>query len=151
MKNKKINNGDLFLVKLLDGTFSVGQVLDLQMKNIVRIALFDINIKSSSEFISELTLNNLISLLISTVDKFNNNSWEIIGNEKIIIPINLYPNEKYRNKDWVGSITHGSAIVESFLNAFYNLSPWDIYFDIQYFDKLLFNNNIKPLELTYSK
>ena len=38
MAKKKISwqNGDVFSVKLKDGTYTIGHILDLQMKNVVR-------------------------------------------------------------------------------------------------------------------
>jgi hypothetical protein len=41
--------------------------------------------------------------------------------------------------------------MNDFLNAFYGLSPWDAYFDIYYFDKLLIDKAKKPKDLIYTK
>jgi hypothetical protein len=151
--NKKINNGDIFVIQILNGSYVIGQILDFQMKNIVRIALFNnliidlnqLNIDSYCKY------DDTISLLTSTIDKFNNDSWKIIGNKSIEIPVNLYPNEAFRNKGWIGSKTYGSAIVEKFLNSYYSLLPWDDMADPYYLDKLLFNGSTKPNNLIYLK
>lgn len=152
-KEIKWGNGDVFAVPLLDGSFVMGQVLDLQMKNVVRVALFN----NKTININEATIDNccksqdLISLITCTIDKLDNNSWGIIGNKAIEIPFSLFPNEQFRNKGWVGAKTYGSAILEKFLNAFYGLVPWDDLADPFYLDKLLFNQSKKPSDLVYLK
>ena len=49
-KKQKWNSGDVFIIKLKDNSFVNGQILDLQMKNVVRCALFNERRKKNDFF-----------------------------------------------------------------------------------------------------
>jgi hypothetical protein len=153
MTKKKISwqNGDVFSVKLKDGTYTIGQILDLQMKNVVRCALFDERNINQPEAIMNFNVKNLISLVATTREQLDFGVWKILGNKKIEIPIDDFPNEKFRSNDWVGAKVYDAAIVEEFLDAFYALVPWDEWADPNYLDKLLIDKTKKPDRLIYIK
>lgn len=154
-KKKKVDwkTGDIFLVPLLDGTYGTGQILDLQMPTIVRIALFDENVKSLTEFdISHAcSLSNLISLIASSREQLDFDAWKIVGNKPIQIAIRDFPNEQFRNKDWVGAKHYDAALIEDFLNAFYSFIPWDDWFNPNYLDAFLVDLSKKPKTLVFIK
>ena len=64
-KKIKWNFGDVFTVPLLNKSYSIGQILDLQMPNIVRIALYDeiINDYENTDTDILCQTKNLISLV----------------------------------------------------------------------------------------
>lgn len=153
MAKKKINwqNGDVFFVKLKDGTYTIGQILDLQMKNVVRCAFFDERIINQQEANVSCNVKNLISILATTREQLDFGIWKILGNKKIEILIDQYPNEQFRNNDWIGAKVYDAAVVEEFLDAFYALIPWDDWADPNYLDKLLLDKTKKPNKLIFIK
>lgn len=154
-KKKKIEwrPGDVFLIPLLDGTFGTGQVLDLQMPTIVRVALFDENIKSIEEFdlSQSCALPSLISLIASSREQLDFEAWKIVGNKSVEIPIKDYPNEQFRKKGWVGAKHYDAALLEDFFNAFYSFVPWDDWFNPNYLDAFLVDISKKPKTLILIK
>jgi hypothetical protein len=153
-KRKKVewNFGDIFLIPLLDGTFNVGQVLDLRIINCVRCAIYDERCKAAQPDTNELCKqNNLLSLVECTREQLDFSVWKIVGNSKVVIPIERFPNENFRNNNWIGSKTYDAAIIEDFVNAFYALQPWDDWGDPNYLDKFLIDKSKKPTNLILTK
>lgn len=148
---KKIiwNNGDVFVISLKDKTLTIGQILDLQMENIVRCSLYNERYNSIDEIKTKnvCQTKNLISLLSSSREMLDYNYWRIIGNVPIEINKSMYPNEEYKNKKWIGSISYDAELVEYFLNAFYGLSPWDDWYNPNYLDQFLIDKSKKPSNL----
>ncbi len=152
MPKKRIvwNIGDVFAVKLSNDLYCIGQILDLQMKNVVRCAFFNESYSTSELSVNKLcSTENLISLVATTKEQLDYGIWEIIGNKNVEISKEKYPNEQYRDKGWIGAKIYDAAIVETFLEAYYGLIPWDSWADPQYFDKLLIDTSKKPDGLLY--
>lgn len=156
MKRRKridFKSGDIFTVPLMDNRFTLGQVLDQRWPNVVRIALFDKTIDRLQEIdITEFCKSdNLISLVEVTKEQLAFGAWKIVGNKEVNIPISKYPNEQFRNNQWIGSITYDAALAEDFLNAFYALIPWDDWYDPHFLEKLLIDISKKPQNLILIK
>lgn len=151
--SKKIKwvNGDVFVIQLKDSTYSIGQVLDLQMTNIVRCAFFNVrfNFIEDISIIDNCITKNLISLVACSREQLDYGVWKIIGNTSISIKIERFPNENFRSKGWIGAKSYDAAIIEEFLHAYHSLSPWDDWFNPDYLDQLLVNISIKPNNLIY--
>jgi hypothetical protein len=144
----KWNTGDVFAIELMDKSKIYGQVLDLQMTNIVRVALF--NERTDFIILSELCkAENLISLLASSREQLDYGVWEIMGNKEVNIEVSRYPNEQYRDSGWVGAKHYDAAIIEEFANAYYGLIPWDDWASPNYLDNLLIDPSSKPTNLIY--
>ena len=155
-KKFKWKAGDLFVIPLINKKLCIGQVLDLQMPNIVRIALYDkvidnINYNNLNRLNQFVKLNNLISLIATSTEKLDNKEWKVIGNKDVEIPISKYPNEEFRSKGWVGAIHYDSGLVEDFINSFFSLLPWDDWHNPNFLDEFLIDPNIKPENLLYIK
>jgi len=157
-RKKKINwqNGDVFLITLNNGNSAVGQTLDLMMPNIVRIAIFvDVIKADSGTHISLDTLHldksNAISLVACTREQLDYGVWKIIGNSKIKIGVNDFPNENFRAQDWVGAGMYDASVIESFVNAYNALTPWDDWHKPDVLDALLIDKAKKPDNLIYVK
>lgn len=152
-KKIKWNFGDVFAIPLLNNKYSVGQVLDLQMENVVRIALYD----EVVEDLSYCNLNKLccsdklISLIAVWKDYLDKNKWRIIGHKDINIPKSNFPNEQFREKGWIGAVNYDEGLAEDFVNAFYCLSPWDDWYNPDYLDEFLVDMRKKPKTLVYKK
>jgi hypothetical protein len=147
MKKKKQNwqNGDIFLIPLTNNSYGVGQVLDLMMPNVLRVALFK-NLIEKIDSSTEIKLNyeNLISLVACTREQIDYHVWIVVGNASISITKKNYPNEEYRKSNYVGAKFYDAALVESFLNAFHCLILWDDWFNPNYLDKFLIDITLKP-------
>jgi hypothetical protein len=144
-------NGDIFQIELKDGSNVFGQVLDLQMKNVVRCAFF--NEKSDSDYVQDKNcqLENLISLIATTREQLDYGVWKIVGYKEVDIPIENFPNESFRVNRWIGAKHYDASIVEEFLDAFYALVPWDDWADPNYLDKLLVDPSKKPRNVILKK
>ena len=153
MREKKIiwNPNDVFAVPLLNGNYSIGHVLDQRMINTVRIALYDecINDLNCIDFLNIVDDKNLISLIEITREQLDYGVWPIIGNKKNTIPVENYPNEKFRSNKWINSIVRDAALAEDFINSYYGFLPWDDWFDPNYLDKYLISSSKKPNNLLY--
>lgn len=151
---KKIRwkEGDVFTIPLLNKNFSVGHVLDLQMPNIVRIALYDEIIDIKKYDITKLcNYDKLISLIATSREQLDFGVWKIIGFREQQIPVSKFPNERFRNNGWIGAIHYDAAVAEDFINSFYALLPWDDWGNPDFLDKLLYDSNKKPTNLIYLK
>lgn len=152
---KKANWGinDVFAIPLKDGQFAVGQVLDLQMANIVRIAIYDEKLLTLNSIPIEnlCQLKDLISLVACSREQLDYHVWKILGATEQLIPVSKFPNEQYRIKGWIGSKHYDAAIIGDFVNAFYSLTPWDDWANPFYLDNLLVDKAKKPKNLLLIK
>ncbi|ASS50307.1 MAG: hypothetical protein A3D31_12125 [Candidatus Fluviicola riflensis] len=151
-KKVKSKSGDVFKIPLLNGEVCYGQVLDFMMPNIIRIALFE-GTYGANELIDPNQVVRLKAYSRIATDKhfINAGEWPIIGNVEILIPISSFPNEEFRKDDWVGAVHYSATLVESFVNAYYGLKAWDMYYEPNYLDKFLVNPNEKPNNVIYEK
>lgn len=142
--------GDLFAIRLLDGTYSIGQVLDVPMPNVASCAFFDqlIDMPKLPEPI-HIAVDNIIGTASVVPAHLDRSVWKVFARAPVVLAPNQWPNEKTRNNSWVGAKVHSGAIVEDFLNAYRGLLPWDDYHDPEYLDKLLFSPSKKPTQLVY--
>lgn len=154
MKKKKAKSvdGDIFQVPLLNGKVCYGQLLDYQMPNIIRVAFFEgpydpETVISVDEIIRQKVFSKIATDKYFLID----GEWPIVGNAPVLMNIEDFPNEEFRDDDWVGAVHYTATLVESFLNAYYGLQPWDDYFDPNFLDEFLVNPNDKPANLIYSK
>ncbi len=144
------NAGDIFSVQQKDGQFSVGQVLDLMIKNVVSCAFFDIRFSGEPPSLT-LVSEKLISCASVTRDALDKGDWKVIGRQNIIVGRAMWPNERFRAKKWVGAKIYDSIILDSFLNAFYGLDTWDKWHDPNYLDRLLISPDKKPKNIILGK
>jgi hypothetical protein len=152
-KRVEIKSGDVFVIPLSNGKFAVGQVLDMGMTNTARIALFDEVIETTFEpdTKSLCETGKLISLIQVTREQLDYGVWKIITNKEVLIPLEKYPNEVFRERNWIGATIHDAAIAEDFVHAFFTLAPWDDWFDPNYLDKFLVDQSKKPKVLIFIK
>lgn len=153
MKRKQINwhNNDIFVIPLNNNYYSIGQILDQRMKNTLRITLFNETVDSLENLnIKNLCdVKNLISLLEVTKEQIVYGVWKILGNKETEIPFNLFPNEQFREKNWINSMIYDAALAEDFVNAYNSLIPWDDWHDPIFLDEFLYDKNKKTRNLIY--
>jgi len=149
--------GDIFLIPLSDGSFSVGQILmhEADALNSVICSFHTIRISSEqgvSDCLSAVEEeNNLISVQFTTVDLLESGVWKIVTNIRPR-PINKYINiKKMKLNGFVGVKVIGSGIIIKFIEACFGLYPWDGFHDSTYLDKLLLDSSKKPKNITYKE
>jgi len=144
--------GDVFIVEQRDGVCSVGQVLDIMMKNVVSCAFFDVRVSCTAvagPF--ELGSDRLIAALSVSREQLDFAKWIIVDAQNILLDRSAWPNENCRDQEWVGSIVYDAAIAEELLDAYNGLVPWDDWHDPEYLDKLLADPDRKPKHIFYRK
>ena len=149
---KKCESGDVFTISLLNGKICCGQVLDFMLPNIIRISLFEGMFESGELIdIEQLVYTKVFSRIATDKHFINAGEWSIIGRTKVLTPISDFPNEEFRREDWVGAVHYSATMVESFVNAYYGLKAWDMYYEPNYLDEFLVNPNDKPNNLMFRK
>jgi hypothetical protein len=148
------DTGDYFLVRLNDGSMVVGQALDLMMKNIVSVAFLERrynNVESAQKALSVTSprRSEIFAALATWRDPLDEGRWIRIGQGSVLLPQTEWPNEEFRKARWVGARHYNTALVESFLEAFYALRPWNELHDPLYYDRLLIRSDKKPNDLVY--
>jgi len=125
---KKWKVGDLFVVQMSDGKFVLGQIVGREASalNSVSVAFFDRRLASPNEAVNvaaSVSANDAFSILFVTRDLLDSGKWQLVGYLEPIIPPAMLPNEKLREKRFVGATIIGSGNVNKFLDAFYALRP----------------------------
>jgi immunity protein 26 of polymorphic toxin system len=153
-KRQRHKDGDVFVVPLNDGTYSLGQILAYEREalNSVACAFYNIRIVDGPtlEIPAPLPQDRVISILLTTRDLLNRAVWPVIADRAIPTMVAVRPYEQYRVKKWVGARIIGSGIVDKFLNAYFGLAPWDAMQDPNYFDSLLLHASLKPSGLVFA-
>jgi hypothetical protein len=141
--------GDNFLVPLEDGTYGRGQVLsyELHALNSALCAFSSIRHENVPAHLDTISEDNLIAILFVTRDLLDSGRWHVVNNGPIILWEKFVDIRRMRDKGFVGVAIEGSRIVANFLSAYHKLVPWNVYFDPEYFDKLLISPDRKPANL----
>lgn len=152
-KKESWKYGDVFVIELKNREYIIGQILDLRTANCVRCALFDEVYKELSKIDIDrvCAVRNLISLVEITREQLDYGVWKIIGNKEIKIPERQFPNEQFKNNNWIGAKTYDAALLEDFVNAYLCLTPWDEYHNPNYLDGFLIDISKKPHNLILIK
>lgn len=129
--------GDVFWVSIEDGTYVLGQIVEIEKEvlNSITCAFFDV--KKNSPENESLDLSTPISIQFVTKDLFNNGTWQRTTCESVLIPENELPYRDTIKEGWVGAKVIGSGIICKFLSAFYGLRAWDEMHDPNYYQNLL--------------
>lgn len=145
-KRQRPKEGDVFAVRLDDGSYALGQMLghEPQALNSFGCAFYDLRSTGVPVLPPALPQDKLIAVLLITPDLLKRGHWPIVGQQPITTPLSVRPYEKYREKRWVGAKIIGSANVAALLNAFYGLALWDKFHDPNYLDGLLLDPALKP-------
>ncbi len=137
---QKIADGDVFLIPLADGTFSIGQVIRAKtgVMGSTICALF--NLRGDRPRIDAGLLDPalIVAVQFVTSESLKKGQWPIARNESVTFEVNDYLRvAELEAKAWVGARVIGSAIIDSLMNAWFGLRPWDDWHDPGYLDKLL--------------
>lgn len=145
--------GDVFLVRLADGTNAVAQIVEADVLNCASCAFFDLRISNEHEIVNLVSLptERIFSILFVTKDELDQGTWSVVKKVSIAIPQASLPYEYLRSKGFVGAKIIGSGIIDRFLNAYYGLEAWDDWHDPNYLDKLLISPTKRPRHLLLKK
>ncbi|MDP3726252.1 MAG: Imm26 family immunity protein [bacterium] len=154
--------GDYFLIPLSDGSFGVGQVIYKETRGgrakngSPYVGLFSTHVSGVTEFEREKSnLENsdshLASVLLTIGTRLTDCLWTIVGSG-VLRNIEKYINiQLLKDNNYIGETSYTDGISVDFLEAYNGLKPWDMYFEPDYFDKLLISSDKKPKNLIYSK
>ncbi|MGG2091473.1 Imm26 family immunity protein [Bacillus sp. S13(2024)] len=133
-KKQKWKVGDIFLLNLSNGTYGFGQILWKPFGSPV-CGLFDLNTETIPTVakISNHPFISVLTLLPSSLDK---GDWKVIGNADVRIDIEKVP-WQHRGLGDVGSMSCNDGILLKLANAYYGLFPWNVFYEEDYFDKIL--------------
>lgn len=149
-RHQKWQIGDVFLIEREDGRFVVGQIVgrEARVLNSVTVALFDqvIGSKENAGNLQDLDVEKAFSIVFSTRESLDRWLWEIVGHREVAIQKSDMPHEELRSSRFVGAKVYGAGIIRKFVNAYYGLHPWDTYKDPDYFERLLFSPDEKPVD-----
>lgn len=147
-KKERWNVGDLFLVPLQDGTFSLGQIVAFEPEalNSVVCGFYDCIVQEYQFEAGEMDLRqeDLVAMLFTTRDLLDSGDWPIVGH---VAPANIdsfadLPD--LRAKRFVGAKIVGSGNIVKMMNAMQGLYPWNAFHEPNYLDKLLISPEKKP-------
>ncbi|MGG3572860.1 Imm26 family immunity protein [Bacillus gobiensis] len=140
-KKQKWKVGDIFQIFLEDGTYVFGQVVWKSYTHPV-CGLFDIN-KSDVPTLEEIISNPFISILSLTPTSLDNHSWKVLGNMNVRVQ-KKDVSEKFNGSSCIGSMSFTSGILEDLANAFYGVTPWNVFAEEDYFDQILLPTVKRP-------
>jgi len=146
-KRTRAIDGDVFLIPLLDGTFSIGQVIKATtgVMNSVLCSLFNLRGERPKIDAGLLDPKLIVAVHFITAESLQKGAWIIVRNEAPNYDPNDYlPIDQLASKGWVGARVVGSGIIDSLMNAYFCLRPWDNWHDPEYLDKLLATGVSRP-------
>lgn len=137
LKKQKWKVGDIFQIPLENSTYAFGQVVWTSYTHPV-CGLFDIN-KTDIPTLEEIISNPFISILSLTPNSLDNHSWKVLGN------MNVRVQKKDVPKKFNGTATDfTSGILEELANAFYGVTPWNVFAEEDFFDEILLPTVKRP-------
>jgi hypothetical protein len=127
----KPKRGDVFAVPLLDGTFGLGHVVDVDAWE-GPFALFAQRASSPAELLPwiDKAVDHPLSILVLTANSLKDGHWPIIGNlQRDYAQFKIPTDGKGRS--------HTFGVAMDLLNAYHGLVPWDGMADPKRYEKLL--------------
>ncbi len=151
-KKQKWGVGDIFLVPLADGTFSLGQVIGQEKEALnSAVCIFSATKVLSPEdnAIINLDLDSVVSALFVTPDLLHSGDWPVVANS-VSVPVEEYFDmSALKAGGFVGTKIVGSGIVIKLMEACFGLYPWNGFFEPDYLDQLLLSPDKKPNGVIY--
>lgn len=133
-KAAKWKVGDVFSLKLKDETFMFGQVIGTHLTHkSPTCCLFE-----AKKETDQVTCEELMESRIITIENTDN---ECLSNKTFKILFNVAPltSTKVSKKRSTGDLT-----LLDLCNAYYGLEPWNVLYDVAYYDKMLLDGIKRP-------
>ncbi len=137
---KKWEAGDVFAIPLKDNSFAFGQVLD---KENCTCVLLDMRSGSPVLSVPEFKKLRPISIMhLCKGDLLENGEWQILFRTREA----FIPGDGRGGKaGTIGSRSYGECgAMKDLANAYWGLTPWNVMFDENYYDKLLLLGITRP-------
>lgn len=138
---------DLFTSPLADGTYCIGRVVGFEPDalNSAVCAFYAHRVDSIPNMELNLNEGELISVLFVTRDLLDSGDWQVFTHCTDEFQLNKYIDlYSLRNNGFIGVKSIDSGIIIDLMNAYYILTPWNIYYDPNYFESLLLSPDKKP-------
>lgn len=149
-KKQEWKVGDVFLVPLCDGTYTVGQILSYEPEALdsVICAYSTQNVERSQQGV-DIDPEQVVAVLFTTPNHLNSGNWPVV-NSLIPLPVRKFLNlKKKRWRGFVGTKVVGSRIIKNFMEACLGLYPWNGFYEPDYLDGLLLSPDKKPNNVVY--
>jgi hypothetical protein len=140
-KPKPWDTGDVYIVPLIDGSFTIGQVLS---KNHCTCVVYDFRSLTQPTITqTEFKALKPISILhLSNGDFLNKGHWGIIFNEKVTLNPDSGHGGAYGQ---IGCLSYGGCgVLTDLADAYWGLTPWNTLGKEDYYDKMLLKNVSRP-------
>ena len=150
-KRIKWENGAIFAVPLVDGTYGFAQAIDHWMPHWIYVAVFNVRLQSLPEDIPNLTERQIVSLVAVSDDELDFGEWPLVGHAKPLVSRRKFPNERFKRRGYVGARSYEAGLIAEFLSAYHCLTAWNDWHAPDYLDTLLLSSEMKPKKLIYKK
>ncbi|MBB3696558.1 hypothetical protein KMW28_23995 [Flammeovirga yaeyamensis] len=141
-KIKRWTPGSVYAIPLSNGQFGLIQTVDLMMKNVVYIVVFEILLDEPPKKLIDLRKVPIISLYATLRSHLNNGSLAFIDVYDIVTSKRAFPNEKFAEKGYIGAKFSDIGLIAKFIEAFHGVIPWNAMYEEDYWTKYL-NAGIK--------
>src|SRR5699024_5389543 len=140
-KKQKWKEGDIFQIKLENGTYAFGQVVWKSGSHPV-CGLFDMN-KTDVPTLEEISNKPFISVLTLTPRSLDNHKWKVLGKIEVKIQMEDIP-RKFNGTVCIGAKNFTDGAFEKLANAFYGVIPWNVSHKENFFDQILLPGVERP-------
>lgn len=148
-RKQRWSAGDVFTIPLIDGSFSVGQVVT-PAPGALNSVVCTFSSKRLLEKISPIDapdVSSVIAIRFVSRDLLDSWRWEVSGYASNTWAAQRIDFQALERKGFVGVEITGSANIVSLMNAFHGLAPWNKFYDPLYLDKLLLSPELKPAKV----
>ena len=139
-----MQTADHILLPLLDGSYTVAQVAQIQDDRVFLYLTTRHN--HTNDKVRAIADKDVVALLFADISGLPNNHWSVIGYDTIP-ELRRAPEhlswDLLSEKDPI----QDPAVVEAFANALHGLYPWDGFPDADFFTNMLRDPNVLPAKV----
>jgi hypothetical protein len=133
----KCVDGMVYAMPLVDGSYCYAQAISSSMSVVVNLAVFKVRTTTLLSSPPDLLKHDAIAFTATWRRSLNRGDWAALGVHALIVEPTMHPNEMLEDSNGVG-VTHSDlGLITNFMNAWFGLEPWNVWYDEQYFDRLL--------------
>jgi hypothetical protein len=125
----------VYAVPLSDGTFGYVQAISEALVNVIDVAAFSIRTSVLPAVPPKLHQSEAISFSATWRQDLNRGNWAALGLAALAIEPAAMPNQVLLQAGTTVGVKHSDAgAIQSLLEAWHGLAPWNVMFDENYFD-----------------
>ena len=130
--------GDVFSLKLKDGTFMFGQIIGTHLTpKSPTCAVFEIKRPTEDVLFEELKGSRAISIQNTDGEYLNKKIFKVLFNTELLADVKQVNENRFT----------GDANLLRLCNAYYGLEPWNILYEDTYYDNMLLKGVERPLRV----